>query len=519
MENNENKLKSIIKELQKYKIKLSSIVDTIEDIVYRVDSDGKITFINDAIKKYGYEPEELVGKSMLDIVHPADRDRAKFIINERRTGDRKTGQFQVRILTKNSGVLSFELRSEIFEDDTKFISISSEGIYLPDDDESDEVFYGSQGIARDISKRVSTEMKLSESQEKFLAILDELDDGYYEIDLDGNILLANRALCNITGYFLEELIGKNYIDLFELKELGEITSVFSDVYRTGISAKLYEWIVLKVGNKLKYVEFSVSSIKDINNKTIGFRGLIRDITEKERLEQELIRARKFEAVGILAGGIAHDYNNALTAVLGNISLAKMEIGNSNPDILDMLNDAEEASLKIKDLTQRLGSFGKGGRPIKRKASLEKIIRDSVESVLKEYEGQYKIIFDEKLEDVEVDEMQVVQVMLHLIENAIESMPNKGLITMSVNTIEVYQEKKHHEISLQTGKYTVISIADEGVGVTEEDSHKIFDPYFTTKKYHSGMGLAVCYAVVKRHNGFLDFNTSEQGSEFLVYLPA
>ena len=514
---NNNKLKVVIQELQKYKAKLASIVDTIEDIVYRVDSNGNITFINEAIKKYGYEPVELIGKSMIDLVHPADRERAKFIVNERRTGKRKTGNFQIRLLTKNSGTLAFELRTELLDVNSKFVTISSEGIYLDDQTSDDQQFYGSQGIARDVSSKVSTELKLTESKEKFLTILDELDDGYYEIDLDGKIKMANRALSNITGYFFDELIGLNYTDLFELKELGMITSVFTDVSQTGVSAKLEEWVILKSSKKKKYVEFSISSIKDEDNKVSGFRGLIRDITEKEKLEQELIRARKFEAVGILAGGIAHDYNNALTAILGNISLAKMELSDSNSDVMEMLNDAEEASLKIKNLTQRLSSFGKGGRPVKRTTDLKKIISENIESVLKDYDGNYIIDCDNDLKTIEIDEIQIIQVLLHLIENAIESMNDEGIIKFSVKNVEIFQEKVHHEISLQPGEYVLISVEDNGCGINEDDKYQIFDPYFTTKTFHNGMGLAVCYAVIKRHNGFIDFISDENGSKFLVYL--
>jgi PAS domain S-box-containing protein len=351
------------------------------------------------------------------------------------------------------------------------------------------------------------------------AILDGLEEGYYETDLHGNLMYVNRAFNTITEYEYGEAIGKNYRVFFGRDDVEKIYGFFHEVFVTGNHSKLTYWVALSKTGRRKKIEASISLMSDQDGKAIGFRGIIRDVTDKDMFEKELIRARKIEAIGILAGGIAHDYNNALTAILGNISLAKKEADTGESGLLDALNDAEAASLKAVELTKRLSTFAQGGKPERKTVEYAESLKSFVGSVLSGYSGRYELQVEPGLWRVFIDEFQINQVITYMLNNAIESMPVPGRIFISAENIVVEQEESRQELTLQPGRYVRISIRDQGAGIRPDDMHRIFDPYFTTKEMASGMGLATSYAIIKRHHGYIDVDTAPgKGSTFYIYLP-
>ncbi len=376
-----------------------------------------------------------------------------------------------------------------------------------------------QGISHDISSSES-EISFSNNDIRIRSILDTLDDGYYEVDTDGFFKYVNKAFCVLSGYPYEDLIGKNFRILFDSDTVDSVLETYKEVYKNDKSLRLSDWMGKREKGRKCFVEGSVSLISDSSGKRIGFRGIIRDITKRNEMEHELLRVRKLEAIGILAGGIAHDYNNALTAILGNISLAKMLISPDHKELLDILKDAEEASLKVMNLTQTLSTFSKGGKPIKTPTDLKLIIRDAAERILSDFGGEYELDVAKDLENVEVDEIQIANVLHHILRNACEAMTlNKGKIYIHAQNIKVDKAVSHHEISLQPGNYVMVQVKDEGVGINRKNLYAIFDPYYTTKEYASGMGLAITYAVIKRHAGYIDVASEEgKGAVFSIYLP-
>ncbi|MCU0847213.1 MAG: PAS domain S-box protein [Spirochaetes bacterium] len=502
------RLKNLELKFEKSEKNLISIINNIPDVVYRLNPESNISFISDEIQKYGYNPEELKGLNICSLIHPDDRNKSVYRLNERRTGERRTKSFEVRLLLKSSAGQEYRL-----------FSVNAEGLYNVDEN-GNLVFDGTQGIARDISQKRITEYALSESEEKRESVLNGLEDGYYEVDTHGNFVYLNTSLCKIAGYDKDEMLGKNYKSFFTEETAGIISRAFTELFKTGISKKLAAWTTIRKDGKKRVVEGSASIIKGPDGKTVGFRGIVRDITEKKKLENELLQARKLEAVGILAGGIAHDYNNALTAILGNLTLAKLEIGEGNKSLMEILNDAESASLRVMELTKRLGTFARGGKPNKKKCSILKVIEETVEREIVDYSGRIIINSSGGLWDVEVDDFQIGHVFVNIIDNSKEAAPEGGEIVVSVENVKVDREESHHEITLEPGDYLMISIRDNGPGITPDDINKIFDPYFTTKDMSSGLGLATSYAIIKRHYGYIDVESAPgNGSVFFIYLPA
>jgi signal transduction histidine kinase/ActR/RegA family two-component response regulator len=240
------------------------------------------------------------------------------------------------------------------------------------------------------------------------------------------------------------------------------------------------------------------------------------IAEKQLIEEELFRTRNLESLGILAGGIAHDFNNLLTAILGNSSLAKITT-EPGSKLYTRLEEVEKASIRARDLTQQLLTFAKGGAPIKKVTSIPDVICDSARFALRGSNLRCSFTIMEELWPVEVDEGQISQVISNLAINADQAMPEGGILEISVKNVTLVQGEI---VTLPPGRYISISIEDRGIGISKEHLSKIFTPYFTTKQKGSGLGLATCFSIIKKHGGAIAVESQlGAGTTFRIYLPA
>jgi nitrogen-specific signal transduction histidine kinase len=246
------------------------------------------------------------------------------------------------------------------------------------------------------------------------------------------------------------------------------------------------------------------------------QSIIRDITEKKKMELELQKAQKLESVGLLAGGIAHDFNNILTAILGNISLGKLYSKADDPTY-SVLSEAEKATLQAKDLTHQLLTFSKGGAPVKKTASICDIVKDSASFVLRGSKITCEYFYPSDIWAVEVDVAQISQVIQNLIINAEQAMPEGKRITVNFENITLPKDLLY---SLKPGKFVKIVISDEGIGIPKGHINKIFDPYFTTKQRGSGLGLATSYSIIRRHEGRIQVKSKiGVGTDVEIFIPA
>jgi len=249
----------------------------------------------------------------------------------------------------------------------------------------------------------------------------------------------------------------------------------------------------------------------------------RDITERKKLEEELFKTAKLESLGVLAGGIAHDFNNLLTVILGNISISKMNL-QPRDNIYRRLVEAENASFRAKDLTSQLLTISKGGAPVKEVVqSMGDLIIETANFAVSGSNVKCEFKIDEDIWPAEVDEGQISQVIHNLVLNADQAMPEGGSIRISARNISsgMLDETTHiADTQLTNQDYIMISIEDDGIGMTEELKEKIFDPYFTTKHKGSGLGLATVYSIIKNHGGCISVSSEiGVGTKFDVYIPA
>ncbi len=364
------------------------------------------------------------------------------------------------------------------------------------------------------------EKKLRESEQWLATTLKSIGDAVIATDAGGFVTFMNPVAEVLTGWKQEDTAGKPLKKVFNIinEETGkQAEDPATRVLREGVVVGLANHTVLIAKDGTKYpIDDSGAPIRDNKGNITGVVLVFRNITEKRNMEEALLKADALESLGILAGGIAHDFNNILMAIMGNITLAKM-YAKPGDKIFERLKEAENASLRAKDLTQQLLTFSRGGAPIKKIAFISKLLKDTVAFVLSGSNVRCEFFISGDLWPVEVDEGQIGQVINNLIINASHAMPKGGIIKVRAENI-VLDAKQG--LPLQKGKYIKISIEDQGIGISKEHLQQIFDPYFTTKQKGSGLGLATAYSVVKRHDGCVQVESElGVGTTFNIYLPA
>jgi len=243
---------------------------------------------------------------------------------------------------------------------------------------------------------------------------------------------------------------------------------------------------------------------------------VTDITEKLQNERELQKVSQLESLGLLAGGIAHDFNNLLSGIFGNISLARMHIS-SVDKVKKFLERAEDSLQRTTALTHQLLTFAKGGEPLRQMVNLSALVSESSEFAVRGSNVKLEISKVPDLWSVYADEGQIGQVISNLVINADQAMPSGGAITISMTNLEVETDL---EGEADSDRYVRITVTDQGLGINPEDVAKIFDPYFTTKATGCGLGLALCFSIIKKHSGFIKVDSElGSGTVFTIDLPA
>ena len=238
-------------------------------------------------------------------------------------------------------------------------------------------------------------------------------------------------------------------------------------------------------------------------------------TENHLFQTELIKDQKLESVGVLAGGIAHDFNNLLMAIMGNIELASLRL-TPDSDVHKLLSAATTASVRAREITQRLLTFASGGVPVTAAESIDQIIRETADFTLAGSNVRYEMRFDDNMRFVEIDRGQVTQVIQNILVNAVHAMPGGGAIRIHGKTVEGGGLRAE---AGQPRTYVRVSIADDGIGIGQRDLRRIFDPFFSTKGDGRGLGLATSDSIMKRHGGWIDVESSlGNGTTFHLCFP-
>jgi PAS domain S-box-containing protein len=360
---------------------------------------------------------------------------------------------------------------------------------------------------RDLAERNQARAALQESAHTMANILENTTDGFFALDHSWRFTYANPQAEMLLGRTRDELIGKELWQEFpQLKN-----SAFEQNYRRVLEDRVaIDFQATDAGGK---IWFEMRAYPSSDGVSVFFR----DVTERKRGEEERLTTSKLESLGTLAGGIAHDLNNILTVISGNIGLAQIETPSDAGNLLSYLAKAGQAARHAAHLSSQLLTFSKGGAPVKRVSQISQLVTQAAEFSLYGSSLRADIDIPGDLWVAEVDPGQIEQVVNALMINAREAMPHGGTVRLTAHNVELDETSG---LALASGRYVKVSIADRGCGIPDELTTKIFDPYFTTKPMGSGLGLAISYSIVKKHGGLLHLDSSSrEGSTFTFYLPA
>ena len=462
--------------------------------------DGVILDVNDSfIKATGYSREEVIGRNSDAELHLwADpKKRRQYVGEILRKG--AVHDMELRFLIKNGKLRLSSVCGAMIE-------ISGERCII--------------GTIRDITEERQAANQLIAEKERLAVTLQSIGDAVITTDREGRIALMNPIAEDLTGWNEADAIGRPLMDVFRIvnERTGEpCANPVDRVLSTGQNVGLanHTMLVAKDGQKMIIAD-SGAPILDLQREIIGVVLVFRDITGQQRIEKELLKMEKLKSLGVLAGGIAHDFNNFLTGIIGNLSLAKLEIRPGNP-VSRALGEMEKAAVRAKDLTQQLLTFSRGGEPVKHIIDIADLVRESAQFALHGSNVRCTFSLDGGLLPADVDEGQIAQVVHNLIINADQAMPNGGTVLIQGTNAALPHDNPY---ALEPGDHILLSIQDEGVGIQPEHLKKVFDPYFTTKQKGSGLGLAVAYSIIAKHDGQLTVDSKlGQGTTFTVLLPA
>lgn len=476
------------------------LAELTDDVVWVLDRDLRVTYVSPSIRKLsGMEPETFLQEGITNSLTPESLQNVLHLLEvnvpEIGTGADKNAIIELQQYHKDGSIIWIELNVKTQRDATgKFI--------------------GFTGTSRDITARKLAEHAIKESEAKFRNIFEQSKDAIFIADKDGNILDVNESMCALTGYSRDEILIAHL-----MPSKNTLQMLLSAIEKAG-SLRDYEYSLHRKDGTFISVLISASMRLDKDGNILGYQGIIHDITERKRLDEERQKTARLESIGTLAGGIAHDFNNILGAVIGNISLAKTEIP-AGHNAIDLIKDAEKAIMRAKELTRQLLTFSRGGAPVKKRIQLRNTIIDTANFATRGTNVKCCFNIADDLRPADVDEGQISQVIQNLVINARQAMPTGGEIDITSENIVLAEEMRlGRSLPLSPGTYVRIAVKDKGIGIKPEHLDKIFDPYFTTKQSGSGLGLATCYSIVRNHGGLISVESSpDRGSTFYVYLPA
>jgi two-component system, cell cycle sensor histidine kinase and response regulator CckA len=360
---------------------------------------------------------------------------------------------------------------------------------------------------RDLAERNHARTALQESARTVTNILENTTDGFFSLNEQWNFTYLNPEAERLLARKRHELLGKEL--WAEFPEL--LGSRFETNYRLVLSEQ--QPVEFEASDRAGKIWFEMHAYPSGSGISVFFR----DVTERKRTEEERLTTSKLDSLGTMAGGIAHDLNNILTVISGNIGLAQIEAPTDAGSLLSFLSKAGQAAQHAAHLSSQLLTFSKGGAPLKRVASVSDLLAQAAEFSLYGSNLRADVDLAADLWNAEVDPGQIEQVVNALVINAREAMPHGGTVRVSARNVTLEEEGS---TSLPAGRYIKVTIADRGSGIADDITTKIFDPYFTTKPLGSGLGLAISYSIIKRHGGLLYLEASSpEGAAFAFYLPA
>jgi PAS domain S-box-containing protein len=475
------------------------LVDKAHTIILKMDCDGRITFFNAYAQAFfGFSEQELLGKNVVGTIVPetdsSGRDLKKMIAQ----------------LMENPSSLAYSLNENIRKNGER-VWVSWGNHKLLD---AEGGYRGILSVGQDMTERKQMEEAIRANELRFRSFIETVNDVIFVLTPSGTFSYVSPQWQKCFGYELSEVIGKPFAPFVHPDDVPGCINFLTDVLQSGEQKRGVEYRVLHKNGTWLWYTANGSRLVDPNG-SVSLVGIGRDITEYKLIQKELMKTQKLESISFLAAGIAHNFNNVLTGVIGYISFARKHL--NDPDkIAPLLEDAEKSSYRAASLARQLLTFSKGGVPYKTLVAPEKLVQESMSLFLSG--SKIKGIVDNKSsQTVNVDSEQINQSFNNIILNSVHSMPQGGVITAHIEDLQLEKENRY---LLKCGEYVRITFEDCGCGIEEEHLHKVFDPYFTTKPDGSGLGLSTTQSILAKHGGYIDIVSEVNfGTTVTVMLPS
>ena len=491
--------KETIKEHEK---KYRGLFENSTDFVFTLDLKGNFTDVNKAAEELtGYTKNELIGMNYKDYI-PDD------------THENISKAFK-RIYNEDKPLKDFPLEVRIKDGSTRFFETCVSPL------RKGEEIVGLQGSSRDISDRIRMEEELKKSVSQYRILIENLPQKIFLKDRRSVYLLCNEKYARDLKIKSEEIFGKTDNDFYS-RELAE--KYRFDDQRLMEENKIEDFEEQYVlDEEERWVHTIKVPVKDGKGDVTGILGIFWDITEEKRLKEQFLQAQKMEAIGVLAGGVAHDFNNILTTIIGNAQLAQINM--EKDDLLyESIEEIKKAGERGSRLTSQLLAFSRKQIIQPTMLNLNDIITNMEKMIGRLIGEDVKLLMnlEPKLFPVKMDKGQIEQVIMNLVVNAKDAMPEGGkLIIETANMVLSGDYFSKHSIIGYSGNYVMLSVSDNGIGMDKEIQKHIFEPFYSTKEKGkgTGLGLSTVYGIIKQNNGFIwVYSEPGQGSVFKVYFP-
>jgi PAS domain S-box-containing protein len=498
-----NRIKSDNELKESYRF-LETLMQNLSGMVYRCENivDWPFSFVSAGCKDLtGYEADSLLSgnPSFGQIIHPQD---CEYVWKTIQSAVEKHENYELnyRIVTRDNQIKWFWERGQgIFASDGKLTFL--------------------EGFITDITRLKIAESTLRDSEQKYREIFSSTSEAIFIHHPEtGKILDINEPTLRMYGYDNKEeflraaesgmgALSANFPPYTDQEAQEQLNAA-----RVGKPRK-FEWLARKKDGEIFEAEVSITrSVFDGKERLLA---VVSDISERKKFLENAQRTDKLESIGLLAGGIAHDFNNLLGGIYGYIELAIMK--STSSETTRYLDAAIKTMNRAKSLTQQLLTFSKGGAPDRRIDNLQDFIKETVAFALSGANVSCSFSISEDLWACNFDRSQIAQVVDNIVINAVQAMPTGGNIEITAKN-KSYSENEH--ASLSAGRYVLISVKDQGMGIGKNLMKRIFDPFFSTKSMGHGLGLTTCHSIVGQHGGVIEVDSAPgQGSTFTIILPA
>ena len=480
---------------QKNAARLAAIVESTDDAIIGKDLNGMINYWNAAAARmFGYNSDEVVGRH-ISLLYPFERrSDEEFIRTSILRGERVKNYQTIRLRKDGSRFPASVTVSPVFDADGVVVSASK--------------------IVRDIT----AQKQIEREQARFQSIVEQSSDAILSIDSRGLITTWNPAAERIFGYSADEAIGQS----IKIVIPPEAEDSVSDLTLRG--GKLPQTRVLRMNKKGEkfHVEVSTAALYDETGAVIGASGVLRDIRDRERIEEQLRQSQKMEAIGNLTGGLAHDFNNLLGVIMGNMEILR-SVPTISIDDQELVTDALAAAERGGELTRQLLAFARK-QPLKVSTfRVATLVNDTVKLLTRLLGENIDIVVEHEpgVCAVTADPIQLSTALTNLATNARDAMPNGGRLLIQTQFQRVEDNNQLLNFEIPPGNYAVIVVTDSGVGIAAETLPRIFEPFFTTKSRDegTGLGLAMVFGFMKQSGGHVNvYSEPGKGTTLRLYLP-